>query len=335
MNRRATIHFLLWSAGLGALGCGTNPPVEPAPTAPVASVDTAGAGGSGSAPSALPGTGGIGIEAPPMATPPVVPAMMPPMQTVDAGADDAGDAGGGDAGNTNVGGSTTATNEARAKGTTDAKNGFWEYLPIGYGGSIKSPLLVFWHGIGEDGSGSLADLGKVPKNGPPRLIKDGSWNAALPLVVLSPQHGPSGCPSADEIHDFIAFALTHYEVDPDRVYVSGVSCGALGSAGYLAKYGGEQVVAAVLVAGNADPIWNAKGCGLLTDVALWALHGNADSTVSINGDNSAMPKFMACPQPRRDAQYTVYPGVGHDSWTRTFDLSAGNDVYSWMLGITR
>jgi hypothetical protein len=29
------------------------------------------------------------------------------------------------------------------------------------------------------------------------------------------------------------------------------------------------------------------------------------------------------------------PGVGHDSWTRTYDLSAGNDVYSWLLGFSR
>jgi hypothetical protein len=31
----------------------------------------------------------------------------------------------------------------------------------------------------------------------------------------------------------------------------------------------------------------------------------------------------------------VYPGVDHDSWTRTYDLTAGNDIYEWMLGHTR
>ena len=28
---------------------------------------------------------------------------------------------------------------------------------------------------------------------------------------------------------------------------------------------------------------------------------------------------------------TIYPGVGHDSWTRTYDGSAGHDVFGWML----
>ena len=32
-----------------------------------------------------------------------------------------------------------------------------------------------------------------------------------------------------------------------------------------------------------------------------------------------------------DLRLTVYPGVGHDSWDRTYDLSAGHDIYSWLL----
>ncbi len=231
--------------------------------------------------------------------------------------------------------SKAATHVARPKGTTSAANGFWEYLPTGYGGRAKSPLLVFWHGIGENGVGSAVDLQKMLLFGPPQLIKSGAWRANLPLVVLSPQHGPRGCPSADEIHDFMNFALTHYNVDANRVYLSGLSCGALGSAAYLAKYGGEQVVAAVLIAGNPSALWKAKECGLLRDVALWSFHGDADRVVSINGDNAVMPNFIACPAPRRDARYTVYPGVDHDSWSRTYDGSAGHDVYSWMLGIKR
>lgn len=28
---------------------------------------------------------------------------------------------------------------------------------------------------------------------------------------------------------------------------------------------------------------------------------------------------------------TVYPDVDHDVWTRTYYLSAGHDIYAWML----
>jgi hypothetical protein len=45
---------------------------------------------------------------------------------------------------------------------------------------------------------------------------------------------------------------------------------------------------------------------------------------------------MDCPSPpRQDVVLTIYPGVDHKSWDRTYDLSAGNDVYSWLLGFTR
>ncbi|MFV0543627.1 MAG: hypothetical protein ACK5L8_08080 [Marinicella pacifica] len=27
----------------------------------------------------------------------------------------------------------------------------------------------------------------------------------------------------------------------------------------------------------------------------------------------------------------IYPGVGHNSWRRTYDLSAGHDIYHWLL----
>lgn len=233
------------------------------------------------------------------------------------------------------GGLTQPMNTKRPLGTTTANNGYWEYLPVGYGGSVASPLMIFWHGIGENGSGNSSDLNNVNAHGPPMLISQGQWPASRPFVVLSPQHAGSDCPSANEIHDFITFAMQKYMVDAKRIYLTGLSCGALGSASYFASYGSQQVVASVLISGDASPVWNSLGCNFLTGTALWAFHGDSDGTVSISGDNSAMPKFMACPQPRKDAQYTVYPGVGHDAWTETYDLSAGHDIYSWLLSFSK
>jgi len=41
------------------------------------------------------------------------------------------------------------------------------------------------------------------------------------------------------------------------------------------------------------------------------------------------------PPPPVTPKLTIYPGVGHDSWTRTYDGSAGHDIYTWMLGFHR
>jgi len=36
--------------------------------------------------------------------------------------------------------------------------------------------------------------------------------------------------------------------------------------------------------------------------------------------------------PAADAKLTVYPGVGHDAWTRTYNLSnPENDIYAWLM----
>jgi predicted esterase len=229
-------------------------------------------------------------------------------------------------------GLAAATFTARPIGTTASTRGYWEYLPKGYGNGIPSPLLVFMHGHGENGSGDATALNLVLLHGPPKLIKANQWPGTRPFVVLSFQESSPDCPSAATVHDFLTFALGKYEVDPKRVYLTGLSCGALGSSAYFAQYGGGQVAAAALIAGRSSPIWNAKMCGFLTQTALWAFHGDADASVNISDDNMTMPKFIACPKPpKTDAQYTVYPGVGHDAWTQTYDLSAGHDIYTWML----
>jgi dienelactone hydrolase len=119
--------------------------------------------------------------------------------------------------------------------------------------------------------------------------------------VLSPQHAGEGCPEAAEVHAFIGFALRQYAVDERRVYLTGLSCGAIGAWRYLGRYRGSQVAAVVPICGD----------------------GRSAS-------------LLACPSPpRKEVKMTVYPGVGHNSHSRTYDGSAGHDVYGWLLGFRR
>ena len=228
-------------------------------------------------------------------------------------------------------GPTSARHTARAAGTVSGTtSGFWEYLPHDYGSGARYPLLVFWHGLGENGDGSLEALEKVPKNGPPRLLSEDRWPEERQLIVLSPQHPGTDCPSSQEIHDYIQFALAHYDVDRTRVYLTGLSCGAIGSWNYLGDHLGEVVAAAVLVCGDGRRAFARAGCAL-GQVPIWALHGELDPIVSPLGSTEPLRQLKSCHPPPIDAKLTVYPGVTHDSWTRTYDLSAGNDVYGWLL----
>ena len=226
---------------------------------------------------------------------------------------------------------------AVSKDKTTAPNGFYEYLPGGYDGTQAAPLMVFWHGLGEDGDGLAepdggGDLHKVPANGPPRLIKADQWTNARPFVVLSPQHGPGGCPGGDEIDAFMTWAIKNYAIDPKRIYLTGLSCGAIGSWAYVTKYKDKVVAATLLISGDPGNAWTADGCGLISSLALWSVHGSADPTVNPTADEQEMGHLLSCPAPHADVKYNLVDGGVHDVWTKTYDLSYGfGDVYQWML----
>lgn len=233
-------------------------------------------------------------------------------------------------------GPSASRHTPRYSGTvTGTAQGYWEYLPPHYGNGGRYPLLVFWHGIGENGNGSMQELGKVPAAGPPMLIKQSKWPEDRKFVVLSPQHnGNNNCPNAAEITAFIAFAMGKYDVDPKRVYLTGLSCGAIGSWSYLGAHTNEVVAAAVLISGDGRGPFNQAGCAL-GKVPLWAFHGDMDPTVLPVGSTEPLGKLAMCQPAPVDAKLTIYPGVAHSGWNQTYDLSAGHDIYTWMLSHTK
>lgn len=225
----------------------------------------------------------------------------------------------------------------RPLGSVDgAPNGYVEYVPPGYGDGKRRPLLVYLHGAGENGNGREEQLERVLDTAIAGLIRDDRWPEERPFVVLMPQHEGGYepgtlCPDAAEIQAFLRFAVRHYDVDRRRVYLSGTSCGAIGAWYYLAEHTNEVVAAAVLVAGDGKEAVVQGGCAMAR-VPIWALHGSYDNVVTVYGSVLPIRRLRQCKRPRPvDLRLTVYEGVGHDAWTPTFDLSAGHDVYAWLL----
>jgi predicted esterase len=219
-------------------------------------------------------------------------------------------------------------------GSGTAPNGFYEYVPAGYPAGKKWPLLLFLHGIGENGNGTT-DLDDLFTTGLPQLIKNDDWPNDRPFVVLMSQHTGDACPSPANVHAMIAWGKENYEIDERYVYLTGLSCGAMATWSYLNTYLDDQVAAAVPICGNGAPAWNNNGCDL-GRVALWAFHGEDDQTVPVSGTNVPMDGLAGCPHPPAlESKKTIYPGVGHNSWDMTYSGSAGHDVFTWMLGFTK
>lgn len=268
-----------------------------------------------------------------------------------------------------TGGGSSGRLVPRPIGGGEANLGYYEYLPPGYGDGEPRPLLIALHGADGSGNGSLAELENLFETGIPDLIRSDVWPAHRPFVVLVPQHeGPpsppeiyascegvplfasclmelqheaghpadeSFCMTPTELHAFLAYAIATYDVDPQRVYLTGLSCGAFAAYEYAATYGAEQIAAMVPIAGEARPAWKTAGC-TLGEVAIWAFHGDRDDVVDVQGTIEPMNDLMDCPAvPDAGVELTVYSGVDHDSWSRTYDLTAGHDIYLWFLGIER
>ncbi len=190
------------------------------------------------------------------------------------------------------------------------------YLPREYGESDKPwPVMMFLHGAGERGS----NLNLLKKHGPPKLVDQGK---DFPFIVISPQ-----CPAGKwwtELLDTLTALLDEveaaYDVDPRRVYLTGLSMGGFGSWS-LACHQAERFAAIAPICGGG-PWYLADR---LKDTPVWAFHGAQDGVVP-----ARLSKEMvgAVKRTGGDAKLTVYPEANHDSWTATYD---NPELYRWFL----
>ena len=243
---------------------------------------------------------------------------------------------------------------------------YWEYLPADYAGSGKTyPLMVFFHGAGETGAANGSQLDTVKRHGPPKLIAANNEmcfdmaGGRECFIVVSPQNSRGWWDGSDTA-GMLAHAIKTYRVDPKRIYVTGLSMGG-GAAWSLATASvagsspktqwASQIAALVPIAGAADPkgansgICNAMVAG---NLPVFAFHGTADTTVlpalsqgwvdKLNKATTA-DGYTCANAVNPAAKLTLYPGVGHDSWTRTYDpatqVETGRNIYQWMLAHTR
>lgn len=196
---------------------------------------------------------------------------------------------------------------------------FWLYLPTGYDSQIEaSPLLLFLHGAGERGD----DLNRVKLHGPPKLISDGR---SLPFVVVSPQHPGTRHWSKDPWSvETLSALLDHidakYNVDKCRFYVTGLSMGGYGTWRLVAAHPGRFAAAAPICGGGDD-----EHVEQLKNLPIWAFHGEDDETVPFSDGKKMVDAVNAA---GGNAKLTAYPGIGHDSWTRTYE---NPKLYDWFL----
>lgn len=190
------------------------------------------------------------------------------------------------------------------------------YVPREYTPKKAWPLVVFLHGAGERGDDGLQQsdvgIGRAIRFHPERF----------PCVVVMPQCPKGVWWDAVEGHIDAAMAavLDEYVIDPDRVYLTGLSMGGFGTWGYGAKR--VDTFAALLPICGGGLQDDAEA---LATVPIWAFHGGADKTVP-PGASREMVEVVT--KAGGNVEYTEYPKVGHNSWDKAYgDAKA----IKWLL----
>jgi predicted esterase len=198
------------------------------------------------------------------------------------------------------------------------------YLPEGYDPADtekKWPVIYFFHGIGEKGE----DLNKLLPYGVLRYLGNGG---KLDAIVIAPQcpgesHWADDNREEQKLVQFVPEMTEKYNIDTDRMYLTGLSMGGRCSWKLALAMPGTFAAMAVICGRT-----NTYEFETLNNMPIWMFHGAKDSTVSF--DREIVKNILPTLNEKNYEYYklTVFPTMGHEIWNAVYDRV---DVYDWLL----
>lgn len=273
------------------------------------------------------------------------------------------------------------------KSATGALNrGYFEYLPRDYDANDTSktyPLILFFHGKGEEGNGSDIGPFNAPQSGLGKMVYNFNKNtqttshrAATPpglimhqgkhydAIVISIQNANAWVPGR-VTKNFYDWIMARYPVDPDQVYVTGLSAGGVASLNFLSTH--PELLAGVLIHETAGKVYFPNPAS--RRVSLWAHYnyrGNfnrphqitLDSLANLQDGSSYLDLYPKPYVAGRDLTFqynegvswatpevgvnaptgrlgvTTYGRSGHSGWAPMFQDITG-EIFGWLLSQRR
>lgn len=213
------------------------------------------------------------------------------------------------------------------------------YVPKNYDCGETYPLMVFLHGAGERGVDNELHLTVAIQNmfnDPTSPVYDAiviapqcpedskwvlsSWEKVNYSIADVPEsvHLETLCMVLDEIAGY-------YNVDEDRVYVTGISMGGFGTWDLLARHG-ARFAAGMPVCGGGDPAY-AK---LLARIPIRTFHGSWDPAVPVEGTRKM---FAAIKKAGGEViDYTELDRWQHGIWDHVYSTRENID---WLFSQSR
>ena len=216
----------------------------------------------------------------------------------------------------------------------DGDTFLYRFLEPIYGKKKQSyPLVLFLHGAGERGSDNEKQLThgtyifQVPEN-----VKK------YPCYVVAPQcpeekrwvesawnskvhHMPEeASESILLVKDLLDQLLKDYPVDPDRIYVTGLSMGGFGTWDMLMRWP-DYFAAGAPVCGGGD----TSHAEIIKEIPVWFFHSADDRTVPVE---LSRDMELALERIEANFRYTEYDDAGHGSWKPAY---ADPELLRWLF----
>lgn len=161
-----------------------------------------------------------------------------------------------------------------------------------------------------------------------RLPNDPNLPArAFPGFVLFPQNlnGWDGNSVQDAIR-LIRLISKRYKIDPNRVYVHGLSNGGVATYDII-KRAPWMFAAALPMSAPSESAIISKGLApTISHIPLWVFQGGLDTAPTPARTQGYVKRFRDA---GAEVRYTEYSNLGHGVWNTAY---ASPDFFSWMLG---
>lgn len=199
----------------------------------------------------------------------------------------------------------------------------------------RYPLVIFLHGSGERGNDNEAQLthgGSVFTNPAvmekypafvifPQCPEDSQWSPydkALTFNDSAPI--PEENDTEKALVELIKQTIADNPVDANRIYISGLSMGGIGTFDLACRYP-ELFAAAAPMCGAVNPtrLTAAK------DVRFLIFHGADDDVVPTVWSRKA---YKALREAGADVRYVEFAGTNHNCWTPAFNYP---EYLEWMF----
>ena len=199
---------------------------------------------------------------------------------------------------------------------------YWLYIPKNVSIRNKAPLLIYLHGDGSRGS----DVNLVTNYAFPKFIKEGT---DYPFMMIAPQiNNETNWTSENTIEllmKLVNYITSTYNVDTDRIMLSGGSSGGGGGYVITAKYP-HLFSCTVIGSGMYDSSYR-KIANNLIYTPMWIFHGMEDTHISYSSVKSLAEYINSL---GGKVKFIGVAGAGHGV-TDTVDGFRNPELISWMI----